>query len=101
MKDNNNMLRGGKLKPEFYQSWANYFVKFIRAYESEGIPIWGVSIQNEPMATQKWESCIFSAEAEPDLPARANDSDRSQSGAVRLGCRLSLVRAVERRRADV
>jgi len=67
MKDNNNMLRGGKLKPEFYQSWANYFVKFIRAYESEGIPIWGVSIQNEPMATQKWESCIFSAEAERDF----------------------------------
>jgi glucosylceramidase len=67
MKDNNNMLRGGKLKPEFYQSWANYFVKFIRAYETEGIPIWGVSIQNEPMATQKWESCIFSAEAERDF----------------------------------
>jgi len=67
MKDNNNMLRGGKLKPEFYQSWANYFVKFIRAYEREGIPIWGVSIQNEPMATQKWESCIFSAEAERDF----------------------------------
>src|SRR5215216_6378254 len=67
MKDNNNMLRGGKLKPEFYQSWASYFVKFIRAYESEGIPIWGVSIQNEPMATQKWESCIFSAEDERDF----------------------------------
>ena len=67
MKDNNNMLRGGKLKPEFYQSWANYFVKFIRAYEREGIPIWGVSIQNEPMATQKWESCIFSAEEERDF----------------------------------
>src|SRR5215470_244000 len=67
MKDNNNMLRGGKLKPEFYQSWANYFVKFIRAYESEGVPIWGVSIQNEPMATQKWESCIYSAENERDF----------------------------------
>ena len=67
MKDNNNMLRGGKLKPEFYQSWANYFVKFIRAYEREGIPIWGVSIQNEPMATQKWESCIFSADEERDF----------------------------------
>jgi glucosylceramidase len=67
MKDNNNMLRGGKLKPEFYQPWANYFVKFIRAYEREGIPIWGVSIQNEPMATQKWESCIFSAEEERDF----------------------------------
>jgi glucosylceramidase len=67
MKDNNNMLRGGKLKPEFYQSWANYFTKFIKAYESEGIPIWGISIQNEPMATQRWESCIYSAEEERDF----------------------------------
>lgn len=67
MKTNNDMLHGGKLKPEFYQSWANYFTKFIRAYEREGIPIWGITIQNEPMATQKWESCIFSAEEERDF----------------------------------
>jgi glucosylceramidase len=67
MKDNNNMLHGGRLKPEFYQSWANYFVKFIRAYEKEGIPIWGITIQNEPMATQSWESCIYSAEQERDF----------------------------------
>jgi len=67
MKDNNDILHGGKLKPEFYQSWANYYGKFIRAYEAEGIPIWGLSIQNEPMATQKWESCIYSAEEERDF----------------------------------
>ena len=67
MKDNNNMLRGGKLKPEFYQSWANYYTKFIKAYQKEGIPVWGISIQNEPMATQKWESCIYSAEEERDF----------------------------------
>jgi glucosylceramidase len=67
MKDNNNMLRGGKLKPEFFRSWANYYTKFIKAYESEGIPIWGISVQNEPMATQKWESCIFTAEEERDF----------------------------------
>ena len=67
MKDNNNMLRGGKLKPEFYQSWANYYAKFIKAYQAEGIPIWGISIQNEPMATQTWESCIYSAEEERDF----------------------------------
>ena len=30
MKTNNNMLQGGKLKPEFYQSWANYYVKVYR-----------------------------------------------------------------------
>ncbi|HNU07217.1 MAG TPA: hypothetical protein PKO33_05570, partial [Pyrinomonadaceae bacterium] len=67
MKSNKNMLRGGRLLPEFYQPWANYFVKFIREYEKAGIPVWGVTIQNEPMATQKWESCIFTAEEERDF----------------------------------
>jgi glucosylceramidase len=67
MKDNKNMLHGGKLLPEYYQSWANYFVKFIRAYQAEGLPIWGVSIQNEPMAVQTWESCIYTAEEERDF----------------------------------
>ena len=67
MKSNNDMLHGGKLKPEFYQSWANYYTKFIKTYEREGIPIWGISVQNEPMATQRWESCIYSAEDERDF----------------------------------
>lgn len=67
MKDNNNMLRGGKLLPEFYQSWATYYTKFIKSYEEEGIPVWGITIQNEPMATQTWESCIYFAEDERDF----------------------------------
>ncbi|MBW6490081.1 MAG: glycosyl hydrolase [Lentimicrobium sp.] len=67
MKDNNSMLQGGKLKKEFYQNWAEYFVKFIKSYEAEGIPVWGVTIQNEPMAKQTWESCIWTAEEERDF----------------------------------
>ncbi len=67
MKDNKSMLKGGKLLPEYYQSWANYFVKFINAYKKEGINIWGVTVQNEPMATQTWESCIYTAEEERDF----------------------------------
>ena len=67
MKSNNNILRGGKLLPEYYQAWANYYVKFINAYQKEGMPIWGLTIQNEPMATQTWESCIYSAEEERDF----------------------------------
>ncbi|MDQ6757329.1 MAG: glycosyl hydrolase [Bacteroidota bacterium] len=67
MKDNNNMLQGGKLLPQYRQSWADYYVKFIKAYEKEGIPVWGVSVQNEPMAKQRWESCIFTAEEERDF----------------------------------
>jgi glucosylceramidase len=67
MKTNGEMLHGGKLHPAFRQSWANYYTKFIKAYEKEGIPVWGISIQNEPMATQKWESCIYTAEEERDF----------------------------------
>jgi len=64
MKDSTHMLRGGKLKPGFYDAWAMYFVKFIREYEKEGMPVWGLTIQNEPMARQTWESCIYTAEEE-------------------------------------
>lgn len=67
MKSNNNMLRGGKLLPEYYAAWAKYYTKFIEAYEKEGMPIWGISIQNEPMATQTWESMIYTAEEERDF----------------------------------
>jgi glucosylceramidase len=67
MKTNKEMLHGGKLNNAFAQSWANYYTKFISAYQKEGIPVWGISIQNEPMATQSWESCIYSAEEERDF----------------------------------
>lgn len=67
MKDNNDMLHGGKLKNEYYQSWANYYVKFIKAYEKAGIPIWGLTVQNEPMAKQKWESCVYTAAEEKEF----------------------------------
>ncbi len=67
MKDNNDMLHGGKLLPEYRQSWANMYVKFIQAYEQRGIPVWGLSVQNEPMAVQKWESCIYTAAEERDF----------------------------------
>lgn len=67
MKDNNSVTDGGKLKPEFDQAWANFYVKFIRTYEAMGMPVWGLSVQNEPMAKQKWESCIFTAEDERDF----------------------------------
>jgi len=67
MKDNNDMLHGGKLKAEYRQSWATFYTKFIKAYEKEGIPVWGLSVQNEPMAKQRWESCMYTAEEERDF----------------------------------
>jgi len=67
MKTNNNMLEGGSLKPEYFQTWADYFVKFFEAYQQNDIDFWGLTIQNEPMASQRWESCIYSAEEERDF----------------------------------
>ncbi len=67
MKTNDNMLYGGKLKPEYFQTWADYFVKYVKAYEKEGIPMWGLTVQNEALAVQVWESCIFTAEEEKDF----------------------------------
>ncbi len=67
MKSNGEMLHGGYLLPEYYDSWALYYTKFIKAYEAEGMPIWGITLQNEPMATQRWESCIYTAEQERDF----------------------------------
>lgn len=67
MKDNKSMLQGGKLLPEFRDAWANYYIKFIQAYEKRGIPVWGLSVQNEPMAKQTWESCIYTGEEERDF----------------------------------
>lgn len=67
MKDNGNRLRGGKLLPEFRDSWAQHYVKFIEEYEKRGMPIWGLTVQNEPMAVQTWESCVWTAEEERDF----------------------------------
>jgi glucosylceramidase len=67
MKSSGSMLKGGKLLPAFFTSWSLYVTKFVKAYEAEGIPVWGITVQNEPMATQTWESCIFTAEEERDF----------------------------------
>ena len=67
MKTSQTMNGGGRLHAKYRSAWAQCFVRFIQAYEAEGVPVWGVSVQNEPMATQRWDSCLFSAEEERDF----------------------------------
>ena len=67
MKSNGQMNGGGKLKAACRQVWADYYVRFIRAYEAEGIPIWGLTVQNEPAAIQTWDSCVYTGEEERDF----------------------------------
>lgn len=67
MKDNNNLLNGGKLKDIFKPIYADYIAKYIKAYKNEQILIKYLTPQNEPNAIQSWESCNFSAKEEIDF----------------------------------
>ncbi|WP_422106003.1 glycoside hydrolase family 30 protein [Winogradskyella sp.] len=59
MKDNNNYV-GGKLLPEYYDTWALFFSKYVDAYKAEGIDIWGFTVENEPLGNgNNWESMHF------------------------------------------
>ncbi|XP_054157847.1 lysosomal acid glucosylceramidase-like [Oppia nitens] len=54
MKNNSQLIHGGYLIGEpggkYYKTFANYFIKFLDAYKSNGIDIWGLTIENEPKA---------------------------------------------------
>ena len=67
MKTNGQMNEGGKLKEEYKRAWSDYYCKFIEFYHGEEVPIWGISVQNEPEAKQTWDSCLYTAEEERDF----------------------------------
>lgn len=59
MKDNNSWV-GGRLLEAHYPTWALYFSKYIEAYHKEGIDIWGVTFENEPLGNgNNWESMHY------------------------------------------
>lgn len=73
MKSTGNMI-GGRLLPENYDAYAQYFVRFIQAYRDEGIPIYAVTVQNEPGVDRnggdpKWfyPSCRYTGAEERDF----------------------------------
>lgn len=64
MKDTGVRTHGGRLLPEYREMYAEYVAKFLEAYEKEGIRIFAVTPQNEPLAPSIWDSCLVSAEEE-------------------------------------
>ncbi len=80
MKSNGQMNRGGHLLPQYRQAWARCYVRFIQEYALEGVPIWAVSVQNEPAATQSWDSCLYSAEEERDFVRDYLGPELAQAG---------------------
>ncbi|MBQ8818260.1 MAG: glucosylceramidase [Clostridia bacterium] len=86
MKDNDSLFEGGCLKEEFYSIYADYIVKFILAYWEEGIKISLITPQNEPNASQTWESCIFSAKQEARFIRVLSDKLKKSAPWVKILC---------------
>ncbi|NNF35830.1 MAG: glycoside hydrolase family 30 protein [Saprospiraceae bacterium] len=67
MKDNNDWV-GGQLLPEYYDTWALFFSKYIDAYAAEGIDIWGLTVENEPLGNgNNWESMHYTPKEMTDF----------------------------------
>ncbi len=67
MKDNQNACHGGRLKKEYYDLYAELLCKSVKLLKERGINIKVLNVQNEPLAKQVWESCIYSAKQETDF----------------------------------
>lgn len=64
MKTTGQRNRGGKLLPEYRDMWAEYICRYIMGYQAHGLIVKYLTVQNEPNATQSWDSCIYTGEDE-------------------------------------
>jgi glucosylceramidase len=63
--ENNYQGTGGKLKPEYEETYADYLIKYLDVYKSEGVKIWGITPVNEPHGNNgQWESMHFTPETQ-------------------------------------
>jgi glucosylceramidase len=72
MKSSGSMV-GGRLLPQYYEAYAQYLVRFVQAYEAEGVPIYAITVQNEPGVDREHEpkmaypSSYYTGETERDF----------------------------------
>jgi len=61
-------LGTGSLKPECYPAFAKYLLKYVQAYEAEGIPIYSITVQNEPhMESKDYPTTYWTGEQQRDF----------------------------------
>ena len=63
MKTNGSIKNGGSLEPASYQAWATQLVNYVSALKNTyGIPVYAISVQNEPDFVASYESATYSAQ---------------------------------------
>lgn len=66
--ENNFQGTGGKLKPEYEKTYADYLIRYLKEYKKEGVDIWGITPVNEPHGNNgQWESMHFTPESQNDF----------------------------------
>jgi glucosylceramidase len=59
MKDNHSLV-AGQLEPRWYGAFADYLLRFSRDYARAGLPLYALSVQNEPgYATPDYPGMVF------------------------------------------
>ncbi len=67
MKDSGTMC-GGRLKREYYDVYARYLIRYLEAYQAEGVPIHALTLQNEPrMEHPGYPTCLWTGEEQRDF----------------------------------
>lgn len=63
--ENDYRGHGGALKPQYVRTYAEYLIRYLDAYQSEGVDIWGLTPVNEPEGNNGlWESMHFTPESQ-------------------------------------
>ncbi|MDR1190221.1 MAG: hypothetical protein LBK60_00970 [Verrucomicrobiales bacterium] len=70
MKTNGEMNHGGKLRDDCQRLWAEYLAKYLVETRRLGINVRYLTVQNEPNATQQWDSCVYAADDEAEFVKR-------------------------------
>jgi len=66
----NDKLKGGHLKPECYEAYANYLVKYVEAMKAEGISLDTITVENEPLNPKNTPSMVVFAPEEDTFIAK-------------------------------
>jgi glucosylceramidase len=69
MKTNDD-VKGGELKPEYYEAFAKYFVKYIQGMHEQGITIDAITVENEPLNPKNTPSMVMFAQQQDTFSAK-------------------------------
>jgi glucosylceramidase len=78
------VARGGVLKPQYFQAYADYFVKYIQGMKAEGIPIDTLTVQNEPLNEKNTPSMLM-LESELDVFIKDNLGPAFKKAGIKTG----------------